>query len=320
MKNRVFFFFVFSLHNFLFSQTDNGWSKHSSFPPGAISQSSAFSVSNAGYVVFGTNNVGFRKECWKYIHEQDKWLELQKFPGTPRISAVAFSIGNKAYAGTGLVGVENTKEGTNDFWEYDPAGKNWSQKANLPGGTRYGAVGFSINGKGYIALGASQGYVSLKTNQTTNYNDLWEYNPVTNKWSKKADLPEDGRADASVFIISNEAYIVLGQGNELFPVKKTSWKYSPEKNEWKQFAEFPGAPRIGAVAFSCKDKGYALGGTNGALKKFEDFWEYNAVKNKWLEKEHLPFGTLAYGFSFVFDSAAYVCTGKIGRASCRERV
>lgn len=301
MKNRICFFFTFLLPLFIFSQTINGWRKQSSFPPGTLSQSSAFSLDETGYVIFGTNHLTFNKEFWKYLPEQDKWLEMKKFPGTPRMSAVVFTIGNKAYTGTGLYGVENLKEGTSDFWEYDPAEKTWSQQENFPGGKRSGAAGFSINGKGYISLGM---------NQNTNYNDLWEYNPATNKWSKKADFPEPGRSDASVFVIGGEAYMVFGQAKELFPTKKNSWKYSPEKNEWKQFSEFPDAPRTGAIVFALGNKGYALGGTNGVLKRFEDFWEYDPAKDKWLKKNDVPFGACAYGFSFVAGNSAFVCTGK----------
>jgi len=301
MKKLMCFFLTFSLNTFLFSQTNSGWSKQSSFPYGTISQCSAFALDETGYVVFGKNNLGFNKEFWEYLPHEDKWLEMQKFPGTPRISAVAFTIGNKAYAGTGLAGVENLKDGTNDLWEYNPAEKVWSQKTNLPGGIRHGAVGFSINEKGYISLGS---------NQNTNYNDLWEYDPATNKWNKKADFPEPGRADASVFVIGEEAHIMFGQSKELFPTKKISWKYSPSKNEWKQFSEFPDAPRVGAIVFAFGNKGYALGGTNGAMKRFEDFWEYDPTKDKWEKKNDVPFGTCAYGFSFVLGNSAYVCTGK----------
>lgn len=76
------------------------------------------------------------------------------------------------------------------------------------------------------------------------------------------------------------------------------------------FEEFPDAPRVGAIVFSGKNKGYAIGGTNGAAKRFQEFWEYDAVKNRWSEKEDVPFGPCAYGFSFVVGNHAYVCTGK----------
>ena len=42
---------------------------------------------------------------------------------------------------------------TKDFWEYDPVGNTWTQKADFGGTARYAAVGFSIGNKGYIGTG-----------------------------------------------------------------------------------------------------------------------------------------------------------------------
>jgi outer membrane protein OmpA-like peptidoglycan-associated protein/N-acetylneuraminic acid mutarotase len=300
MMNRLCIFIFFLSSHFLFSQTNNPWEKRSGFSGGISEKAVAFTCGDYGYAGLGTDNAVFRKDFWKYSFENDKWEKTENFPDQARISAVAFSIGGKGYAGTGLVGVESRK-GTNDFWEYDPATNTWSQKANLPGGTRYGAVGFAIGGRGYVALGVSQ---------TTFYNDIWEYNPGNNQWTKKIDFPENGRADASVFVIGNEAYIAFGQGKEIFVSKKNCWKFSPVKNEWKMFADFPDAPRAGVIAFAFGNKGYAAGGTNGTTKRFEDLWEYDAVKNKWQEKTDLPFGSCAYGFALVKGDKAFVCTGR----------
>lgn len=292
----------FLLLTFLLSaQPASSWKKNSSFSNHVIEKGVAFSSDDFGYAGLGTDNAGYHNDFWKYNPEKDFWEKAESFPAQPRIFSVAFSIGNKGYVGTGLAGTENMHQGTNDFWEYDTQKNSWIQKANFPGGPRYAAVGFSINGKGYITLGA---------NQASHYNDLLEYNPATNQWSKKADFPENGKSDASVFVIDNEAYILFGQAKELFPSKKNSWKYSPAKNEWKAFADFPDAPRVGAIVFSYQNKGYALGGTNGAAKRFQDFWEYDAAKNRWAERADVPFGICSYGFSFVIKNNAYVCTGK----------
>jgi len=294
--------FFFFLSSFLLSaQYASNWKKLSNFSNRIIEKGIAFPSGDFAYAGLGTDNSGYRNDFWKYSPEKDIWEQAENFPAQQRIFSVAFSIGSKGYVGTGLAGTESMHQGTNDFWEYDSQKNSWSQKANFPAGARYAAVGFSINGKGYIALGA---------NQTSHYNDVWEYTPATNQWNKKADFPENGKSDASVFVIANEAYILFGQTKELFPSKKNSWKYSPEKNEWKAFAEFPDAPRVGAIVFSYKNKGYALGGTNGATKRFQDFWEYDAAKNRWAEKEDIPFGACSYGFSFVIKNIAYVCTGK----------
>lgn len=57
-------------------------------------------------------------------------------------------IGSKAYMGTGYNGVSYF----NDFWEYDPH-QRLDLKASFGGVARSNAVGFAIEGKGYIGTG-----------------------------------------------------------------------------------------------------------------------------------------------------------------------
>lgn len=293
---------LFSLH----AQETTAWNKKNNFPAGTRQKAAAFTINQNGYAGLGTDNMGFKKDFWQYDSKKDIWSQIEKFPAEARISAATFSINEKGYLGTGLVASQSVQQGTNDFWEFDPQKNSWSQKANFPGSARYGATGFSIRGKGYIALG---------TNKSSYFNDIWEYNPATNQWSRKADLPASGRADASAFVIGEEAYILLGQKKELIPSLKDCWKYIPEKNQWKQVADFPGQARVGALSFSYKNKGYVLCGFNGTLKRYQDFWQYDAPADKWLQKKDVPFGPRDFIFAFVIGTGAYVCTGHAQKSS-----
>lgn len=75
--------------------------------------------------------------------------------------AIGFTIRDKGYIGTGSVGGSLS----NDFWEFDPVAKIWTQMADFPGTPRWGAVGFGIGNFGYVGLGMGGG---LKQ-------DFWEY-------------------------------------------------------------------------------------------------------------------------------------------------
>lgn len=277
-----------------------GWTKKSNFPKGALQKAVSFVIGNNGYAGLGTDNTGFKKDFWKYDPVSDKWEKVETFPAEARVSAIAFSIANKGYVGTGMSGSESMSHGTDDFWEYDPAKNTWIQRADFPGGPRYGAIGFSIGNKGYIGLGA---------NKNIRYRDLWEYNPVSNKWTRKADFPSDGKTDASCFTIGTEAFVLFGQGKEIIPSQKDGWKFDAAKNQWKKIADFPGNPRVGALAFSQKNKGYVACGFNGTLKYYADFWEYDAISDRWEQKADVPFDSRAYIFSFDINNALYVCTG-----------
>ena len=282
------------------AQSSEGWTKKNNFPDGSMEKAAAFVIGDKGYAGLGTDNTVFRKDFWQYDSGSDKWVQMEKFTGEQRISSVSFSIGSKGYVGTGLAGSLSMQQGTNDFWEFDPQKNSWSQKANFPGGIRYGAIGFSIGSKGYIGLGV---------NKNTSYSDFWEYAPALNKWAKKSDFPASARADACSFVIGTDAYVLLGQGKELIPAQKDCWKFNSAKNEWKKVAGFPGPARIGALAFSYQTKGFVANGFNGTIKRYQDFWEYDSPSDKWRQRLDVPYGTRDYIFAFIIDNAAYVCTG-----------
>lgn len=290
-------FFVTSLHS---QQQEKLWLMKNNFQAGIMEKAAAFTINDKGYAGLGTDNSDFRNDFWKYDPGKDTWEQVEKFPAEARISSVAFSIGNKGYVGTGLISSQGMQQSTKDFWEYDEQKNTWTQKANLPGESRYGALGFSIDGKGYISLG---------TDKKSYYTDLWEFNPASNKWSKKTDFPGSGRVDASVFVSSGEAYILLGQKKELTPSLKDCWKYNPVKNEWKKVSDFPSTARTGALAFAYNNMGYIACGFNGKLKRYQDFWEYDAANDKWFQKQDVPFGSRDYIFAFTIGNYAYICTG-----------
>ncbi|MGQ0826759.1 MAG: kelch repeat-containing protein [Bacteroidota bacterium] len=300
---RIFSFLILStlLINTYAQTSEYIWEKKSNFPGGQLDNVIGFTIGNYAYACLGSTSVQFKKDCWKYDPQKDTWEQITSFPGEPRTSAIGFSIGNKGYIGTGLLGSDN-QISAKDFWEYDPEKNQWTQKADLPGGGRYGAIGFSSSEKGYVALGASQ---------TTYYNDIFEYDPKTNQWTKKADFPEEGRIDASVFFTENKAYLLLGaQQKNITPKKKDVWEYDTQTNKWVKKAEFPGAPRVAATAFTLNNKGYIYAGFNRATLRYQDVWEYDPATNLWTQKADALCGVRSYAFSFVINNNAFVGTGK----------
>ena len=76
---------------------------------------------------------------------------------------------------------------------------SWNAIAPFPD-ARFGAIGISVGGKGYVGLGSSNaGY----------HNDLWEYDPTTNAWSPLANMPAPGRQAAIAFAINGKIYVGL---------------------------------------------------------------------------------------------------------------
>src|ERR1044071_4100643 len=124
------------------------------------------------------------------------WDSLSTYPCTKGgDGAITFTIGNKLYVGGGFV--------SKCFYEYDPAADKWTKKADLPVvKCKAFGVGFSINGKGYAGLG-----FDLPASSPVCNNDLWEYDPVANKWTQKKDYPGQGCDALFSFTVGNKAYV-----------------------------------------------------------------------------------------------------------------
>jgi N-acetylneuraminic acid mutarotase len=71
--------------------------------------------------------------------------------------------------------------------------QNWSPVTVFPGPEvtyRRGGISVSIGNKGYIGLGLSG----------TILKDFWEFNALTNTWTRLPDFPGQARYDAVAFV------------------------------------------------------------------------------------------------------------------------
>ena len=234
------------------------------------------------------------------------WTKKNDFGGLKRERAVAFSIGDYGYVGTGVDTAEVTLK---DLWQYNPTFDTWSQKADLPGSARRDAVAFSINGKGYVGTGIdadeSMGANKLK--------DFWAYDPASNTWSQIADFPGVGGLGlyfSTAFELDSKGYIC---GGKVGPNSYTNqlWEYKPNLNQWTQRANFPGGVRYQLASFSIGLYGYVgLGANQDVFKK--DFWKYNAGTDTWTAISDLPASERGGSVTFSIGSRGFVCMGSDG--------
>ena len=238
------------------------------------------------------------------------WVRKADFGGGGRIDAVAFSIGDKGYLGTGYDGNYDRK----DFWQYDPLLNVWTQKADLNGVARRGAVGFSIGDKGYIGTGTyfiNGSYAYLR--------DFWEYNSVTNIWTQKANFGGVERGGAVGISIGGKGYIGTGSINAAPGYLSDFWQYDNLSDVWIQKADFGGGQRFDAVGFAIGNIGYLGTGFNNGVEK-KDFWEYNPITNIWTQKADL-WGVPRYGaVGFSIGDYGYIGFGHNGNNSLNDLV
>ena len=190
-----------------FDPIANAWTKKADFAGSARYDAVAMAIGNKGYVGTGydVNNL---KDIWEFNPATDTWTQKTSIGGSKRRNATSFVIGAKGYVITG----EDNNEYLSDLWEYDPGTDAWTKKRSIADVTTetfddnyttivgVGKVGFTINGKGYLATGG-------KTTGT----EVWEYTPSTDLWKEKTSFEGSTRQDGVGFAIANRGYVTTGK-------------------------------------------------------------------------------------------------------------
>ena len=151
----------------------------------------------------------------------------------------------------------------------------WIRKSDLPVSSgRALGLGFSIASKGYFFGGSTNGE-ELK--------DLYEYDPLTDQWTKKADCGIDFEGGVRM-VINGKVYVGLGQSRSLRSLTNQLWEYDPTSNQWTRKADFPGTLGLSLCGgIGLGNKGY-VGGAFTQAGVFRDWWEYDPANNSWTRK------------------------------------
>jgi len=236
------------------------------------------------------------------------WVKKSDFEGLPRGSAVSFVIDGKAFVGLGYNDDDETNDGyMKDFWMYSASTDRWDRIADFPGNGRVSAVGFSINGKGYIGTGYD-GDNKLK--------DFWEYDPTLNKWTQKDNFLGGARYKAVGFSLNNYGYIGTGYGDDSVD-KIDFYRFDPSASsgsQWVKVQSIGGSKRRGATAFTYENKAYVCTGINNGVS-LTDMWEYDPTADTWTKKIDLDDDEdwsiiRQNASSLVLDGKGYVFLGE----------
>ncbi len=277
-----------------FSMSRGSYTQRASMPDEAKGRSHAvgFAINGKGYVATGkTTETEYLDDVWEYDPKQNSWSQKDNYPYGPVIEALAFSIGNYGYVGTGY---DKDEDGINkEFYKFDPSaasGSQWTYQEDFMPDKRRGGLAFVIDDKAYIGLGIN--------NNTNNY-DFWRFDPSSsNPWTKLYDLydyddDEDfdddyaaiQRAYAVALVIDGKAYITTGES--LSSYRSDYWIYDPEIDLWYNYdpnddkidltnyksGKISFSARRGAVAFGNGKRGFFATGEAGSTTQLDDTWE-----------------------------------------------
>lgn len=135
----------------------------------------------------------------------------------------------------------------NNSWEYDPQTDNWRALAPVPE-PRGSANAVAVNGLIHLIGGArlpagvKGDYIHPSRNVSVGTHEV--YDPATNTWSKRADMPTP-RNHAAAGAVSGRVYVAGGRAGSVFIPNALNLdlveEYDPATDQWALRAPMPTA-------------------------------------------------------------------------------
>ncbi|MFC2109876.1 IPT/TIG domain-containing protein [Bacteroidota bacterium] len=178
--------------------------------------------------------------------------------------------------------------------KYNAENDSWENNLSLPENS---------GGKPFSFVSGSKVFVLLNSS-------FWEYNSLTNSWTKRNNFPGTLQTDRRYnfnFSITDKLYI--GNCYKTYDF----WEYNTQEDSWKRKEDFIGNfdtsnPVWGNYTFSVDQKGF-LGVSQTAFAT-NTLWEYNQSEDTWITKTPIPSNAYSLYASFVINNEAYVGLGR----------
>ena len=175
----------------------------------------------------------------------------------------------------------------------------WVRKADMPTARNRFSVSV-VGGKIYAIGGSIRGGYSSEGQSTVE-----EYDPVTNVWTKKTDMPT-ARQWLSTTVVNGKIYAIGGLDSYFGKVLRTVEVYDPVSDSWAKKADMP-TSRAGVSLCTVGGKIYAIGGfdPSSGLRTVE---VYDPRADRWTKRSEMPTKRLGHSASVV-NGRIYVIGG-----------
>lgn len=257
----------------------NSWQQKADFPGTPRRLATVFAANGKGYYGLGINGTSnYMSDFWEYDPVANSWTQRASFPAGPRYNTWQFVLNGIGYVGNGI----NTGASgpfLSDAFMYNPATNMWTSATPIPDQGRHGAIGFAMNGKGYVVCG--------RENSLNFVQDFWSFDPSTGTWSAMASFLGAGRSSPLAFVYYNDA--VVGCGRDASINHFDAWLYRPTTNSWSSIPPYPGYTAMAGASFSIGNR--AFGGLGWDLStdlSHADLWELVKPGNVGVEESDTP--------------------------------
>jgi N-acetylneuraminic acid mutarotase len=184
---------------------------------------------------------------------------------------------------------------------FDLTTNTWTTKAPLPARLESTNGAAVIGGKIYVSGGRDLDNNSPGSDDGAPRSSLYVYDPATDRWSRKADMPLPSMHGVSG-VIGGRLYV-------LNPLYDRFYRYDPATDTWTALAKCPN-PHPGGAAAVIDGKLYVAGGYSsvGVTYPTKKLHVYDPATNKWTAKAPLPRGA-AFAAGARLDGKLYVIGG-----------
>ena len=210
------------------------------------------------------------------LAQGDKWIKKKDIP-TARSELSASVVNGLIY----VIGGWDGAQPLTTVEVYNSATNTWKQVADIPTARRRHSTSV-VNGKIYVFGGFTtverRGVKKQKTLSTVE-----EYDPATNTWAKKADMPSS-RWALTTSALNGKIYAIGGATN-VGGTTTLVEVYDPATDTWAK-----GTPlldkRWALTSSVVNGKIYAFGGEDFGPQPFVE--EYDPATDKWTRKKEMP--------------------------------
>ena len=176
---------------------------------------------------------------------------------------------------------------------YDTKKDFWYEIAPLPLPLHHPAAA-AYDGKLYVVGGSAKEQIRYIRSTWEASNSLFIYDPVTNEWTKGADMPTP-RGAATAQFIGDTMYVVGGANHFPYPIfgADHEWysvneAYYPNSNTWEEKAPMP-TPREHLSSAVVDGKMFVIGGRQTTVESSLSANEvYEPLKDNWTRLEPMP--------------------------------
>jgi N-acetylneuraminic acid mutarotase len=241
-----------------YNPANDTWTTLPASLPGAAVENPAAVGLNGKLYVFGGSTAPFTgavPDARVYDPASGQWMALSPM-NAARGGATARAIGNKIYVVGGL-DVDGASLDTMEI--YDPATDDWTDGPSMAV-RRDNPGSAAVNGKLYVFGGRTREASGMEVNGTLN--SLEEFDPLTNQWTTKANMPT-GRRTMSVGTLNGRIQVIGGERTASGGTFEVNEEYDPATDTWRALqGRSPG--RHGAAYATIGDTLYiAVGGITG---------------------------------------------------------